>query len=72
MSVAVPQIKYLEVKSEALSCCSHTFHCITDSLNCYLVATVCLTVLKCIANLLLRPVPKNFFKLFESSPKIIA
>lgn len=49
MDVAVPRTKILTI---ALMCSLHAFYHknITDSLNCYLAATVCL-VLKCTASL---------------------
>lgn len=50
MDVAVPRTKILTI---AFMCSLHAFYhqSITDSLNCYLAATVCLIVFKCIANL---------------------
>lgn len=50
MDVAVPRTKILTI---ALMCSLHAFYHknITDSLNCYLAATVCLIVLKCTASL---------------------
>lgn len=57
-NVAVPLIKIFKSEIKTLSWYLHRFYHanVTDSLNCYFAATVCLIVLKYIANLLVGSV----------------